>query len=556
MSEHDDTHDSLSDMEFDQWLARQPGDLLRRISADGAVWRRSLPTTDRLAGYARSLGDPPGGAPRANHHAREDRTMALDNAPTDPGAGPPVPPTPTRGARFHRARQVIAAVAALLVVALFASVFAAQSRHRGPGAGQATPTATASATPTPTPLPPGAQLVAAPRLSDLSGMPVFSTSNPHTVYVVNGARITRSDDDGAHWTTLPLPNNLPSGLVVAWVDLFVSPLDARTVYATANLTNPDNSQVTNCPAPLPMAHIGAKIARSGVVPCDVTEVSADGGATWGIVRLSGGLELGSASLAASELGQYDAYSASPVVQGHYIYTLAGYGPLASVAPDRLLNSGDGGMTWGFSDTSLLAQGQAPCQYAATSTGTTLFAVTTPSTTFCDPAYGEPTEFWRSDDLGSTWRPETAPPGRAPLGLTISSGAQPILYLMAPAAAQPHVGVSGATDADIFASADGGATWTRAPSAGVSATAGTAPSAMTTLSDGTLVVAFDDAPIISLYTWRPGQGSWTKLAQIDNGRAPAALVNIPASGHDALWLTVASGNTPQTATYTVYTGALK
>ncbi|MGH2485801.1 MAG: hypothetical protein ACRDHE_07315, partial [Ktedonobacterales bacterium] len=162
----------------------------------------------------------------------------------------------------------------------------------------------------------------------------------------------------------------------------------------------------------------------------------------------------------------------------------------------------------------------------------------------------------SDDGGASWRQETLPAGRTVLGLSISTGAQPILYLVTPhGPAQAHVGVAAATGADIFASADGGATWKQAPAAGMPPGSGIIPNAVAALSDGRLVVAFNDAPIIELYTWRPGQSSLTKLALIDSGTAPAALVNIPASGHDVLWLTVAVGNDPRAATYTVYTDTL-
>ncbi|MGH2485699.1 MAG: WD40/YVTN/BNR-like repeat-containing protein, partial [Ktedonobacterales bacterium] len=405
MSNQDNDPDSLSahptDASFDDLLEHDYHDLLRRIAADGAAWRRALPPTDALARHTHSLGvhPLPGGAPAQR---REDTRMEPTGDPfAAPSGRPAAPPVQREASRFHRSRQLVAGLAALVVVALFISVFASQSHRRGVG-GTSTAT-TAITAKTPTPLPAGARLAAVPSLANLSGMPVFSSFDPNTVYVVNGTHITRSDDAGATWATLPNPANFPAGLTVSWIDLFVSPLNNKTVYATADLSNPNNSHVNNCPSPLPLGHIGAKVSLSGVVPCEATEISTDGGATWSSLRLANNLELGSASLAASELGLYDTYSASPVTQGHWIYTLAGYGPLASVGPDRLLNSGDGGVTWGFSDTSLVARGQAPCQFAATSTGNTLFAVTVPATSFCDPAYNAPVQFWRSDDGGASWR---------------------------------------------------------------------------------------------------------------------------------------------------------
>ncbi|HKV84969.1 MAG TPA: hypothetical protein VJN88_10460 [Ktedonobacterales bacterium] len=561
MSDRDNNPDSLSvnptDESFDDLLEHEYHDLLRRIAADGAAWRRALPTTDALARRTHSLGVPPlpGGAPVIR---REDTRMEPTAEPRDSPSGRPdaLPPVQLERSRFHRSRQLVAALAALVVVALFISVFATQSQKRGVGS---TPTSTATHgaahTATSAPTSGATHLVAVPKLAHLSGMPVFSSFDPNTVYVVNGARITRSDDGGATWTTLPNPANFPAGLTVSWIDLFVSPLSNKTVYATADLSNPDNSQVNNCPAPLPLGHIGAKVALSGVVPCEATEISTDAGATWNILRLPGNFELGSASPNAMGFNQYNNYSANPVAQGNQItfrlYSLAGHGPLASVGPDRLFSSGDGGVTWQYADSALVARGQNPCQFAAPSLGATLYAVTVPSASSCDPAFNAPPQLWRSDDGGASWRQETLPPGRTVLATLIASGQQPMLYLVMPAVStQSHVGVSGASGTDIFVSADGGATWSQAPAAGMPTTPGIFPNGGATLSDGSLVVAFNDAPLVELYTWKPGSHSWSKLASTDSVSAPSSLLNMPTQGHDVLWLIVVSGTSAGQPTYSV------
>lgn len=558
MSDRDNNPDSLSvnptDESFDGLLEHDYHDLLRRIAADGAAWRRALPTTEALARHIHTLGVPPlpGGAPAIR---REDTRMEPSTEPREapPGRPDASPRTQLERPRFHRARQLVAALAALVVVALFVSVFATQSHNRRVGSsptGTATQSGSQTATST-VATTSHSQLVAAPKLTNLSGLPVFSSFDPNTVYVVNGARITRSDNGGATWTTLPNPANFPPGLTVSWIDLFVSPLNNKTVYATADLSNPDNSQVNNCPAPLPLGHIGAKVARSGVVPCEVPEISTDAGASWSILRLPGNFELGSANPNSMGINLYNNFSANPVAQGAELYSLAGHGPLASAGPDRLFSSGDAGVTWQYADNALTVNGQNPCQFVAPTTGHTLYAVTVPSTSACDPEFNAPPELWRSDDGGASWRQETLPSGRTVLAAVVSSGARPILYLVMPAvSAQSHAGVAAATGADIFASADGGATWSEAPTAGMSSTSGFVSNGGAALSDGSLVVAFNDAPIIGLYTWRPGGASWTKIASTDNGTAPAGLVNAPVQGHDTLWLTIVAGSNPQEATYSV------
>lgn len=559
MSDRDSDQDSLSasltDASFDGQLEHDYHDLLRRIAADSAAWRRALPTTDALARHTHSLGVPPlvGGEPATlREDTRMEPTVQPRKAPYGRSDAPPVPRDPSR---FHRSRQLLAALAALVVVALFISVFAAQSHKRGPsGSGTATTATTAT---TPTTLPASARLAAVPTLKNLPNPPVIAPSDPRTIYLVNGAHVTRSNDGGATWTTLPDPKNFPAGLTVSWIDLFVSPLDAKIVYTTADLSNPDNSQVNNCPAPLPLGHIGAQVALSGVVPCEATEISTDGGATWSVLRLPGNYELGSASLNSTGLSLYDNYSANPVAQGNQftfrLYSLGGHGPLASVGPDRLFSSGDGGVTWQYADSALVARGQSPCQFAAPSLGATIYAVTVPNTSFCDPAYKAPLQFWRSDDGGASWRQETLPAGRTVLAAVIASGQQPILYLLTPTVStQAHVGVAGATGADVFASADGGATWTHPILSGTASTSSIPGDGMTTLSDGSLAVVLDDAPLAELYRWKLGGAPWTAIASTDNVTSPVSLVNIPAQGHDVLWLMVGVGSNPATATYSVYT----
>ncbi|HEV2405828.1 MAG TPA: sialidase family protein, partial [Ktedonobacterales bacterium] len=125
-------------------------------------------------------------------------------------------------------------------------------------------------------------------------------------------------------------------------------------------------------------------------------------------------------------------------------------------------------------------------------------------------------------------------------------------LMPTVSTQAHVGVAGATGADVFASADGGATWTHPILSGTASTSSIPGDGMTTLSDGSLAVVLDDAPLAELYRWKLGGAPWTAIASTDNVTSPVSLVNIPAQGHDVLWLMVGVGSNPATATYSVYT----
>lgn len=478
--------------------------------------------------------------------------MSMIDDPSEQPSGSTVraeSPQPPRLARFHRARQVIAVVAALVVVALFASVFAAQSQKRTPG-GAPTSTAhtqTIGVTPTATPLPSGFHAVG--KLQHLSGYPVVAPSNPQTVYLLTATQLQRSNDDGAHWVTLPAAKAFPSGMNVSWLDLFVSPLTDSTVYATAELSNPDNSQVTNCPAPLPMGSIGAKIRLSGVVPCEVQVVSTNGGASWGLLRMPINRLLGSATANMGTTNIFNIYSATPQAQGNTLYSMATLGPAVGNVPERLVSSADG-VTWHTADDGLNAQGLSVCQFAVSPVGHTIFALTAAS---CDLISYAPQQLWRSDNASNSWTQITLPPGRTVVAMVSASsgGSLPLLYLADPVLNnQPHTFSANILPTDFTVSSDGGQTWHSTPSAGIPSDFQSGSSAITVLSDGGLAAAFQSAPDVDFYAWRPGSASWTMIGSNDATVGVASLNVVGPLGHTTLWATVADGQSAAGMTYTV------
>ena len=547
MSEQDSLSAHLSDAAFDNLLVDEHRELIQRISADGAAWRRALPGTETLTRHAYALGAPPSGETAPNMTIREDIHMESANEPSGPTIGSSIP-TPQRppsgGPRFHRARQLAAVVAALVVVALFATVFASQSHQRGR---VASPISTANSRVTPTNANSPLTFRPVGKLEHLSGYPVVAPSNPQTVYLLTSGSIQRSADDGNHWVSLPRPSSFPTGMTVSWLDLFVSPLSDATVYATAELSNPDNSQVTNCPAPLPLGHIGAKMTLSGVVPCEAQVVSTNGGDTWSLLRLPINDILGSANANMGTANQFNQFSAPLQTQGTLLYSLASLGPVVGNVSDRIVGSADG-VTWRTVDDGLVARGLSACQYAATPTGKTLFAVTASS---CDLISGAAQQLWRSDDSGASWRQVTLPPGRTVVAMTAAGGAQSRLFLVDPILNnQPHTFSLTIGPSDFKVSADGGQTWQSAPTAGIPAGMQSASSAVAVLGDGRLAAAFQSAPAMGIYAWQPDAATWVKLGDNDTTVGVVSLDTVGGSGGNTLWVTVVDGQSANQPTYTV------
>jgi hypothetical protein len=393
----------------------------------------------------------------------------------------------------------------------------------------------------------------------------ISPSNPNVVYeavvpLTNATTYTlrRSDDGGATWVSLPNPTIDDP----AWFgQLFASPLDAQVVFLTLG-SNQTNAQ---CPKPSgqPGAYArpddgGAAQAYRGLAPlsggysCSFQYVSRDGGLHWSQPdfplpgqHFTGGFRLTDAAQA----------------QGNRLYATI-TGDLNGVAyfGSRLVASDDGGMTWSAADSDIQAQGATVVSYRAIPGGTTLFATTMPQGTETNNM--SPPLLWRSDDGGAHWsRVGALPHAQTQL---IGAGTGPQGMLLYAAILDGSARMPG-----ILASADGGATWRAAPSAGFPATpttttVGSSPAptpipilvpaagvaAVGMLADGSLVVEYSppwnlqNQPggeilmnyDVAYFGWRPGDSSWFQVTpQPGKGVINEAWIDAPADQPQAIWI---------------------
>lgn len=478
-----------------------------------------------------------------------------------------IPPAPARSVRpaHRRSKGFLGAGAALVLVALFVALFAvlSQSGHKPQTGGSPSTHATATAT-TPTNQHGKWQPVA--RLTHTPGVPVIAPSNPSVVYEVANGVVRRSADGGATWANLPNPADFPAGDTPQWFDLFVSPLSPDTLWTTVNLTNPNGNGAINCPVPFPTAFAGGNIASGasnlygnnislgGSIPCQVQNVSTDGGRTWKLVKLSFAFMLGTVSGdPATTYNIWDQFSATPQAQGNRLYTLTTDGPLtSSTGGGHVAMSSDGGVTWHDVSAHLSNAGLDICNVAAVSTSSTVYAVANGNGCAIDGATAP--SLWRSDDAGGIWHQVTLPPNRLVFGLIATGGAQPILYAQMPTLSTvSHTANTTTLATDFFASSDGGRTWKQSPAAGVPANI-VGSGTMTLLSGENVVVPFitmgaqagpNTPETFTFAAWQPGAVSWKKLSQLSlYGIAQLQVLPDPTNSSDALWLTVPDSGDPQ------------
>jgi hypothetical protein len=462
--------------------------------------------------------------------------------------------------------------AALVLVALFVALFAvlSQGGHKPQAGGSPTTHATATAT-TPTNQHGKWQPVAG--LTHTPGVPVIASSNPSVVYEVANGVVRRSADGGATWAKLPNPADFPAGDTPQWMDLFVSPLSPDTLWTTVNLTNPNGNGAINCPVPFPTASTGGNVASGasnlygnnislgGSIPCQVQNVSTDGGRTWKLVKLSFAFMLGTVNPDSGANGQYGQYSAAPQVQGNHLYTLTTDGPLAmSASGGHVAMSSDGGATWHDASFHLSAAGQDICNLAVVPGGTSMYAVANANGCSLDGATAP--SLWRTDDAGGIWHQVTLPPDRFIFGIAATGGAQPTLYVQTATLSHSHAANTTSLATDFFASSDGGRTWKPSPAAGVPANI-VGSGTMTLLSGENVVVPFitmgaqagPNAPeTFTFAAWQPGAVSWKKLSQLSlYGIAQLQVLPDPTNSSGALWLTIPDSGDPQgSSTFSVET----
>jgi hypothetical protein len=404
----------------------------------------------------------------------------------------------------------ISAIAAVLVIALvIIALFASRAglpATTGHGGNQK-----------PTPTPGISGWVSIPALSNSHIQPAIAPSDPRVVYEQQpqSVGIRRSDDDGAHWRNLPLP--VPASQVQS-LQFMVNPAKAQDIFLIVNLASSSSS------CPTSQASTGQINAYAG--GCQVQYVSTDGGAHWGLMHWSAPVSGFSGTTV----------TVGPVIaQGNRLYTLI----YDAQQRQRLIVSADGGATWQPADESLLAQQQGLCNFAAASSGSTLFAFVQPGT--CAQAVGylensaspaatqSGLTVWRSDDAGAHWAqvgtfPYQSPDTQAFMALG-NNTSQPLL-----------VGAAGIGDSytRVF-SADGGATWQALPDQGLPGVVSNSLLAQTALSDGSLLSAQATQAGNALYAWRPGDQAWHQVTPLFTGRPSDPIVAPSPNGQDTLWL---------------------
>jgi hypothetical protein len=579
MSDSKDSFDSLTNPNLpgDDPLPPELEPLHRRVLQDSALWRSGLPGTEALARQVTSLSQRKPESRQFSYRIREELQMPDPTHTELPQTAPTRPATVIPHAAHARARGLVAGGAALVLVALFAAFFALlpHGGHTGMDGGAVSTHTTATAT---TATSRSGQWQPVASLTHTAGIPVISPVNAKVVYEIANGAVRRSADGGATWTNLPNPREFPAGDTAQWMDLFVSPFSADTLWTTANLTHPNGA--INCPVGYPTAYTGGNSAQDGgtvyeaampiggSIPCQVQNVSTDGGHTWKLVKLSFAFMLGSASPDAGVFNFSDQYSATPQIQGNQIqnnrmYTLTSDGPLASSASGgHVAMSSDGGATWQDASAQLTSAGLDICDVAAVAVGSTLFAVANANGCGIDGATAP--ALWRSDDAGRHWRQVTLPPDRFIIRVMALGGpGQPTLYAQTASLSHSHAANTAALPTDIFASTNGGQTWKQAPSQGVPAgVIGSGPMIVIGPENGLIVPFFTQLNTANqlAYTfdkWDPGASTWVEMphsALSLSGVAQLQQLPVPsASGNEiAIWLTVPDSSDPQSSTYSVET----
>jgi hypothetical protein len=492
-----------------------------RLIAEGRLWRRDLPSTQRLIERTQRL--------TMNSMLTSPRTPQPIIQRLTPRGARATPPSSTKGSAdmmpsrmpsrmTSRTRSLWAGIAAILVVALLAGVFAAlaTSRGRSGPAGAPSPSAqphgkwqTIDHLTVSTPQPPFV-------------LPAIAPSDPNTVYEATLAPLTlrRTTDQGAHWTELHVPGDTSS---LEDIQVFVSPLNAQVVFLTLTSPQAPTGQASACPTNMASqastgastvhgsgaAPLAERLPQSGHIPCSLQYYSADGGASWKQLILPVRAALVDPNL-------YPGLPPTRVLsaQGSRLYAGAGCGPQCEWAGNDIVTSVDGGAHWALANHEIRAAGNEVCDFSAAASGSDVFAITT--TDSCGGESWPPMYLWHSRDAGAHWTLVGRLPTNAWLGMAVVSqpSGQPLLYIHLP---QPTVQshMSGITDSPtaLMASADGGATWTAAPASGISDPTRPSPDPgpLGMLSNG-MVIEFYGAPqAAALYGWKLGETTWRMVA---------------------------------------------
>jgi hypothetical protein len=500
--------------------------LHRRLVDDGAAWRAGLPSSTKTERYFQALMRQEQRTPFAAE--RIERGSRVRHARTTQGDS----------SMFQvRIKTVTAAVALAAVVVLFAVLFysfAGRGTQSAAGRSVGQPSVTKS--------PSGQQKYS-------QYVPLVAPSDPHMIYKLVPAGgssgdllLARSPDGGTTWKTFALPAGKSTDYVSPVA--FVSPLNPGDVFLTVTVTLPlAQPGYQSCPSSQASSSgltsqkssngLSSYAALSGGPSlCAVEYLSTDGGVHWGPAHVP-------ASAAPAALGDTSGYSFFPAdlwstgstvfhVQGTRLYSTTNVAPgvppnspeAQSTQTIRIVVSTDGGLNWTYVDGGLVAaSGQSICDYAAAPSGSTLFALTAAGCSSDGPAASPPV-LWRSDDAGGQWVKVGQLPGSVENGMIAVSGENgqaPLLYInMAQETCTSHTCGIDASPSNLQVSADGGQTWTPAPTKGFPTSLSGNPlqnpgEPLGALSDGSILFLAPPVPgSASLYAWKLGDASWHQV----------------------------------------------
>jgi hypothetical protein len=472
---------------------------------------------------------------------------------------PPVPTGTAHRSRWPYLTTGIGVVLAALIVGALAAVFltAAPGRHGGP-ATHSSPTVTHGRWVS-------LDLLAASVEFDANDVPAISPSDPRVVYESHArgiqqhlpATLRRTDDGGATWHDLPVP--VPAAHVGV-AGFLVSPLDARNVFLTLI-----DTQAEDCPAGT------AQLNTEGAgVLCWLQYTSVDGGAQWRATKLPG------SGWITPNLTNNSA-TALQVAQGSdgrpQLYALLQRPGATSWA--RLIVSADRGLSWRYADVPLLAAGERnACFTAADPQNATVYAVTTADAE-CVWYSQLPLTLWRSNDAGAHWTnlgPLATPNLRGLRVAHDTTTGHSLLYAAVPRTTQMVTNKVGAKvpqfsadPSDLKVSADGGVTWTSAPSAGIPASVKPLYDIglLGVLSDGSVIIGCmsqtpqEGGSLGVLYAWKSGAATWRQLAPPPDADTEVRALTTVASastsaGADTLYLVVSYLYAPGPGAYPTFT----
>jgi len=552
--------------------ARQETKLVSRAQQAEATFvllHPDTPDAETIAG--RNAAHSPNPSNHANH-ANHANTQTLPPRPIQ-ARRPTYPQHPTRGGYRMpkgRLRGFAAAAIMVLLIALFATLVFTMLPKRGGTVHSTRPSPQIGASAAPNNTWKQIDALTAHTAVNAANAPAIAPSAPNVVYeTLNGfdsqgnrlAGIRRTTNGGATWQNVALPTTVSPANVNA-IMVFVSPLNPQVVFlglsneaatscAAGNSVNGDPRSATPLSASANAAGARHAARTSGSGWCTQEFRSADGGATWAPLTfpVPGALTAGGLQQPAM------------VAQGNTLYSTTGC--ISSYCP-RLVTSADDGATWQPVDSAIQSAGQAVCDFAATPDSQTIFATTvTGSGANCGGNFNGSTityTLWRSDNAGATWAVVGALPRNSEHGMLVVSrgaGQAPLLYVDMPTITGYSTDKMGdklpilsLAASDLGVSADGGKTWTFAPTQGAPTNLVVSYGPMGKLSDGSIILPFigknwqtSETPLpVTLYAWHVGQSAWRQLTPPTPAETVAGLVVEPTAAgasHDTLWLVMST-----------------